>query len=120
MSYCNTTEDMIAYIAKCGYEYTTDIFIVESNVYIRALETKQHVIQHPGGLVTHKTTTNNVYLAWCYKTHHKRTIDFDTFMTQFNFFRYVRDHHDDYRDKITDAIFDNNLFTLAIQSEHLF
>lgn len=113
-------KEMREYVFSCGLEYTTDIFIIEGNVYIRTLETKQYVIKHPGNVVVLKTSTKDVYLCWSYITHVRRYVDSSTFWTQYRFFDYVKRHHSDYKEKMLDAILDNDLFTLAIKSEHLF
>jgi len=113
-------EEMKTFVFNCGHELTSDLFIIEGNVYWRMLKTEHHVIQHPGNIVVHKTITSDVYFCWCYITKVRRFIDVKTFRTQFQYFSYVKRNHNDYMDKLCDAVMEHNLFDIAIRSEHLY
>lgn len=112
-------EEMEKFIVNCGYEYTSDIFILFTNVYIRVLCTKQTVTQHPGNTVSHISNTHDEYLCWNYKTGLRRHVSVDTFRLQFKVFQFMKENHDDFQEKLLEEILDHNLYTLAIHSEHL-
>lgn len=110
-----TQKPLAEYVVNCGYEYTDDIFIVPANVYIRAIETKQYVTQHPGNVVNHRQVSSNKYICWNYGTGLTREIDIMTYNTQLTLFRFLQEDKD-FNDTIMIEILDQDLSQLASQS----
>jgi hypothetical protein len=114
-----TREEMEQYIINCGSEKTGDVFIINTNVYWRLLDTKQYVTKHPFDVIVHKTVTSNVYFCWNYQTHNRRYIDFDTFQTQLKVFKFINEDECAHSDLI-EEILNNDLTSIAIISELMF
>ena len=120
MQECCNAQEMMSYVINCGYEYTSDIFFIEGNVYCRLLQTHQYTQQFPGNVVVHKTVTTNVYFCWSYVTNIRRYLDVKDFYIQFKYFKLIKQNHPDYFDKLLDTIAEHDLSSLAFTSEHLF
>lgn len=114
-----SNEEMQKYIIDCGFEYTGDIFILLTNVWIRVGCQEMEVTSHPGDVVVYKTRYFDKYLCWNYKTNVRREVNADTFRLQFKVFNVIKETHSDYHDNILQEILDNDLMQFAYHSEHL-
>jgi len=107
------------YVVNCGYEYTDDIFIVPSNVYLRAIEFKQHVTKYPFNVIQHTQTSSSKYICWNYELKTIREITFDVFLTQMKFFSFLKEDND-FFDTIVKEILNQDLSEIASQSALIF
>jgi hypothetical protein len=112
-------EEMNQYVINSGYIYTSDIFILLTNVYMRVLSEKQYALKHPGNVMEHILRQSDLYLCWNYKTGVRRYVDVDTFRTQFKLYTFIKDTHEDAMDNLFQEILDNDLSAFAIHSEHM-
>lgn len=111
--------EMQKYVADCGYIYTSDTFILLTNVYMRVLSEKQYVIKHPGDVIEHILRQSDLYLCWNYKTGVRRYVDYDTFRTQFKLYQFLKEEHETFMDEVFQEVLDNDLSAFAIHSEHM-
>lgn len=118
MNICSS-EEMDNYIVNNGLEYTSDIFILFTNVYIRVTHSELEVITNPGADVTYIERTRDKYLCWNYITKNRRELDYDTFWLQFKAFKIVKELNEDFADELLKEILDNELTPFALNSEHL-
>lgn len=112
-------QEVNQYIINSGFEYTTDIFILFGNVYIKIISYKQYALKSPNNIMTYKQSSSYLYLCWNYKTGVKRYVDFDTFSTQFRAFNLMKTTWDNFYDLMIEEILNNDLESFAFQSEHL-
>jgi hypothetical protein len=112
-------EDLKLYVVECGYEYTSDIFFLFGNVYMRLLVTKHYVTKHPGNVIVHRQVQSNEYLCWNYENGVRRSVEVKDYTTQLKAFLLIKELHDDYLDKLTETILENDLSTFAFKSELL-
>ena len=95
------------------------IFILFTNVYIRAITTKQYTLKTCGDVVSHRAVFSNVFLCWNYKTNVRSSIDAKTFYTQLTAFNLMKNLHEDFEDTLMEEILNNDLSLIATKSELL-
>lgn len=120
MNNCKTTEDFYTEVFNGGGEYTSDVFILLKNVYVRHLVTTYTVKSLHGDLIERRTTQSDRFVCWCYKTGIRREVDAKTFYTQFKLFKYLKETHEDFIDDLVEEMLNNNLTQFAFLSEHMF
>jgi hypothetical protein len=105
---------------EMGSEITSNIFILPTCVYIRMITDKQHVTEHPGGIVEHRRIQYDEYICWDYKAGSKRYVDSKTFYNQLRKFKDLLITDENFRDKLVEEILNNDLSTFAFTSEHMY
>ena len=116
---CNS-EAVEQLVTKLGNRMTNNIFFVENNVWFETLKTELFIIKNLGGTITHKTVQSSEYFAWDYTTNTRRQTDSKTFYTQLSLYKFFRDNHEGYMDKLFEELLNHDLTSIAIISEHLF
>ena len=118
-SSCNS-ESVKQYAIEVGSLTTNNLFFLDDVLFMEMLEHKQYVNRYVGNVVSYRLVQSSAYLAWNYKTGHKRYVDCKTFRTQLLLFKFFKDTHEGYMDALFGELLDYDLCDLAIRSEHMF